>query len=190
MNRLTILLEDLNILDLLFVCALLLAAFIMQIVLQELPCPLCLLQRFGMLTIAAGYLLNIRFGVKTSHYGLAILGAIFTAFIAMRQILLHIVPGTGAYGGAVFGLHLYTWVFLFCVLLIIVNVIMISIDRQFTGNRNMPSWLKGIAYLLITIMCAMSLMQVASTYLECGFKQCPDNPTHYVQLDKILHLSN
>ena len=43
------------------------------------------------------------------HYGLSILAALFGVVVAGRQVLLHIVPGSGAYGSALFGLHLYTW---------------------------------------------------------------------------------
>ena len=56
-----------------------------------------------------GFLLNLRFGVQPLHYGLSILAALFGVAVAGRQVLLHIVPGSGAYGSALFGLHLYTW---------------------------------------------------------------------------------
>ncbi len=39
-------------------------AYIFQFVLHELPCPLCLLQRIGMLGAAFGLLLNVRFGLR------------------------------------------------------------------------------------------------------------------------------
>ena len=41
-----------------------LAAFGMQFVLQELPCPLCVLQRVALVLCGFGFLLNLRFGVQ------------------------------------------------------------------------------------------------------------------------------
>src|SRR5262245_44049143 len=87
----------------------LLVAFGMPFALNELPCPLCILQRAALVLCGFGFLLNLRFGVQPLHYGLSILAALFGAVVAGRQVLLHIVPGTGAYGSALFGLHLYTW---------------------------------------------------------------------------------
>ena len=86
----------------------LLVAFGLQFALGELPCPLCSLQRVALVLCGMGFLLNLRFGVQPLHYGLSILAALFGAMAAGRQVLLHIVPGTGAYGSALFGLHLYT----------------------------------------------------------------------------------
>src|SRR3990167_6896576 len=72
-------------------------AFLMQFVCNELPCPLCLLQRFGFMAIAFGFLLNFRFGFRPSHYSIILLSSLFTAFVALRQVALHILPGSGSY---------------------------------------------------------------------------------------------
>ncbi len=85
------------------------AALILLPALGELPCPLCLLQRIDFIALGRGLLLNMRFGPSPLHYGLVIAAALFGAAAAGRQVLLHIVPGSGAYGSPLFGLHLYTW---------------------------------------------------------------------------------
>src|SRR5580698_8453161 len=94
-------------------------AFFFQIVMNELPCLLCILQRIGFLATAFGFLMNLRFGLRPSHYAMALTGALFTSFVALRQIALHVVPGTGTYGQPVLGMHLYTWSFLISMLIVV-----------------------------------------------------------------------
>ena len=89
----------------------LLVAFYYQIVLSELPCPLCALQRVGFIVAGAGLILNLRVGISPAHYGLVLLTAVAAGGASLRQIALHIVPGTGHYGSALFGIHFYTWAF-------------------------------------------------------------------------------
>jgi disulfide bond formation protein DsbB len=102
----------LNALGLIAVDTVLALAFIDQLWFRDLPCPLCNLQRAGFTAAGFGLALNLLFGPRPSHYGVTILGASVGAAISMRQTLLHIVPGTGSYGNAIFGLHLYTWAFI------------------------------------------------------------------------------
>jgi disulfide bond formation protein DsbB len=99
----------LNALGLIAIAIVLSAAFADQLLYQDLPCPLCLLQRAGLTAAGFGIALNLLLGPRPSHYGVAILGALVGLGASVRQILLHIVPGTGSYGDAIFGLHLYTW---------------------------------------------------------------------------------
>ena len=58
-----------------------------------------------------------------------ILGASMGAAMSMRQILLHIVPGTGSFGNPIFGLHLYTWAFIAFALMIVGGAILLLNDR-------------------------------------------------------------
>ena len=88
----------LNALGLYAIAGILLAAFVMQIVLQELPCPLCLLQRVAFVALAVGPILNLRYGPRPSHDALSLIAAVMGAGFAMRQVLLHIMPGMQASG--------------------------------------------------------------------------------------------
>jgi disulfide bond formation protein DsbB len=74
----------------------LLVAFGLQFGLKELPCPLCNLQRVAFALCGFGFLLNLRFGVQPLNYGLSLLAALFGVAVAGRQVLLHIVPGSGS----------------------------------------------------------------------------------------------
>jgi hypothetical protein len=175
-------LKILNALDVLGLGVLLLIAFILQISLHELPCPLCILQRIGILAIAFGFLLNVQFRIHTSHYTLSLLAALLTAAMSMRQIFLHVVPGAAGYGLPFLGLHLYTWVFLLCVAVIIYIAIIFSIAPQYANIHERK--LKGktlqiLTHLAFAVVFLLAIFNGVSTYLECGFKECPDNPVKY-----------
>ncbi|MDE4965856.1 disulfide bond formation protein DsbB, partial [Francisella tularensis subsp. holarctica] len=58
-------------------------------------------------------------GNNYKHYLLIILVALLNAPMAITQILLHIVPGTGNYVEAVFSLHMYTWNFIVSIIIIL-----------------------------------------------------------------------
>jgi disulfide bond formation protein DsbB len=90
----------LNVLSLYGMALILAGAFAAQLLLHELPCPLCLLQRVIFALLAVGPILNIRFGPRTSHYALSMLAAVMGAVVSGRQILLHILPGDAGYGTA------------------------------------------------------------------------------------------
>lgn len=119
-----------NALELAGILFILLLALMYEFVFNEPPCPLCLLQRVGFFGIALGFLMNLRYGLRPSHYAMVILSALFTSFVALRQIALHVVPGTGSYGSAVLGYHLYTWSFIISMAVITVTAIVMSQDRQ------------------------------------------------------------
>lgn len=170
-----------NALELSALCLMLILAFTFQFILHELPCPLCLLQRLGFLGVAFGVLLNLRFGPRPSHYGFILLSALLTAFVALRQIALHVVPGTGHYGHAVFGLHLYTWSFVIAMLIVIFNVLMLSVDKQYGVEKKKSSKLRQRCVdVLLVVTLILALGNAVSVSMECGIGQCPDNPVSYL----------
>lgn len=171
----------LNALGLLAVSAVLLFAFVDQLVYGDLPCPLCILQRAGLAAAGFGLALNLRFGPRPSHYAIMILGAAGGGAIATRQILLHIVPGTGSYGNAFLGLHFYTWSLVVAALIVIGGAIMLLFERQFSENAR-PERLAGLALASFVVFALLVLGNGVSTVLECGGGLCPDNPTEYLLL--------
>lgn len=173
----------LNVLALLAVCAALLFALYWQVAHRELPCPLCLLQRAALLGAGLGLALNVRFGSSESHYGVVIVSSLAGAAFAARQILLHVVPGTGAYGSELFGVHFYTWALVVCLALIAFAGAMLFIEAQFVeGVRDVrpTAGAQALGWLFVLVVLA----NAASTLLQCGFGPCPDNPTGYELLTK------
>jgi disulfide bond formation protein DsbB len=155
-------------------------AFYLQFVFNELPCPLCLLQRFGFMAIAFGFLLNLRFGFRPSHYAIILLSSLFTAFVAMRQIALHVIPGTGSYGSAIFGMHLYTWSFICAMLIVISTSLLLGVDRQYLAKVRKKDLWQYVVHILFALLVFLVIANIVSTICECGFAACPDNPTRYV----------
>ncbi|MCH2108646.1 MAG: disulfide bond formation protein B [Polyangiaceae bacterium] len=146
----------------------------------DMPCPLCLLQRIAMFIMGMGAMLNLRFGIKTAHYGYCIFGGIFGLLLSSRQILLHIceTPGSG-YGGSVAGIHLYTWaliVFL-CFLIAVGVFLLLPVDEHSPAPLSWENYrpARWMGYFVT----GLALLQVIATFLECGPFQCPDNPTGY-----------
>ncbi len=168
-----------NIFEFVAIMAVLVLSFTFQIIYHELPCPLCLYQRLGFFGIALGFLLNLRFGFRPSHYAVVILSAVYTSFVSLRQIALHIVPGTGSYGDPVFGYHLYTWSFIISMLVLVSTTLMMGYDRQYKKTRYHNGQFRGIVKFLFALTLLLLGLNVASVYLECGFNTCPENPTVY-----------
>ena len=168
------------------ICIPLIGAYWIQFVEGEFPCPLCLLQRLAMLGVAIGAMMNLRFGVRTSHYAVTIFSAIFGAAVSTRQILLHIVPGNPngpGYGSAVFGWHLYTWGLIIFMTTIGVVGLMMLYEKHFdlstpAAPRPMSKPVKAVCALVILLTAA----NFFTTFLMCGFAPCPDSPEQYLLL--------
>lgn len=175
----------LNGLELLGILSILIVALLFQFLWHDLPCPLCLLQRFGFMGIAFGLLLNLRCGLLPSHYTIVLLSALFTSFVAIRQIVLHIVPGTGVYGEAFLGLHLYTWSFIVSMLTILYTSLILGIDRQYKNGfieKMQSHWIThGLFVITLIILCVNIILLI----LQCGFSPCPENPVEYKHLHAL-----
>lgn len=169
----------LNALALAGICGSLLMAFYLQIFNNELPCPLCMLQRIGLMLVALGLFLNVRFGPSAVHYAIIIVSAMVGASVSLRQDLLHIIPGTGGYGSTIFGYHLYTWGFIAFMGIILFTALMLVLDnkRMASGQaRHGPTWMAtGFGTLLVII----AIGNLLSNLLVCGFSVCGDTPTGY-----------
>jgi disulfide bond formation protein DsbB len=160
----------------------LIAAFAMQFALQELPCPLCSLQGVALVLCGFGFLLNLRFGVQPLHYGLSILAALFGVAVAGRQALLHIVPGSGAYGSAVSGLHLYTWsLILFGAVIAGVAVLLILGGRpeHDRSDHQAAMCFRGIHRFAAWLLVAVTLANALNSFALCGPVECADDPAGY-----------
>lgn len=171
----------LNTLGLAGICAVLAFAFAWQVAFDEIPCPLCLLQRTGFALVGVGFMLNVRFGSSPRNYGIIIISALAGAFAAGRQTLLHIGPMDAGYGSPFLGLHFYTWAFIAFMGTIAYCALLLMIDRAQTATSThaAPNLL---GRLIIGLFLALVAGNAISTLLECGFGACPDDPTGYLWL--------
>tara|TARA_Y100000588_G_scaffold225726_1_gene239620 strand:+ start:106 stop:744 length:639 start_codon:yes stop_codon:yes gene_type:complete len=179
MNRKTI--DTLNTLGLLGMTLVLLTGSILQFSLGELPCPLCLLQRLGFVMIMFGFLLNVVYGIEQKHYGVILIGALFGIATSLRQISLHVIPGTPGFGSPILGMHYYTWAFvIFCMAVAGIALLLILWDDRYSNqNHEMSPLAKSVCILAI----ATVLINVISTFIECGPFECPADPVSYWLLD-------
>jgi disulfide bond formation protein DsbB len=178
----------LNALALLGIGGVLAYAFIDQFLFADLPCPLCLLQRAGFVLAGFGFALNVLYGPRPSHYALAVLGAVAGAAVSVRQILLHIVPGTGTYGEALFGLHFYTWALVAFVMIVAGSALLLLLEGQFSPSpgaaRPQRSGITRLGMAAVAVFGLLILMNAGSTLAECGLGLCPDDPEHYELLQR------
>jgi disulfide bond formation protein DsbB len=169
----------LNALGLYAVAAVLAAAFTAQLVLHELPCPLCLLQRIQFAVLAIGPILNIRWGPRPSHYALSLLAAAVGFAFSTRQILLHIMPGDTGYGTALLGYHYYTLALIGFAAAIVLIAVTLLFDRQFEDGATTQASPGAFAQTAVWLVIGLIALNVVSTLLECGFGACAENPLVY-----------
>ena len=154
----------------------LVGAFYFQYGLGETPCPLCLLQRMGMLGVLVGLALNTAFGFRREHAAVIIGAALVGGSFSVRQILLHIAPVEGeptGYGSAVLGMHLYTWAALVFLTTIAGTAVFLCLIRdEPAGTVRRPTLLDRGTLLFVTILCMANAL---ATFVECGAGACCEN---------------
>lgn len=175
----------LNALGLYAIALVLTVAFAAQLLLHELPCPLCLLQRIQFAALAIGPIMNVRWGPRPSHYALSLTAAAAGFAFSTRQVLLHILPGDPGYGTALLGYHYYSLALIAFAASIVLIAVMLLFDRQFELDRepkfDAPDMFATAAVWLVIVLTALNVM---STLLECGFGACADNPVAYELLKR------
>lgn len=180
----------LNALGLVAIDTVLVLAFTDQLWFRDLPCPICILQRAGFIAAGFGIALNLIFGPRAHHYGIAILGAAVGGIISADQVLHYIVPGSGSYGNAVFGLHLYTWALIAFVAIVFGSGFMLLFDHQFDPSGPLPDRLTVLPVTAVAVLGALALANIVSTIAICGWGiSCPENPGGYLIFNDNLSLT-
>lgn len=165
--------KNLNAVLILIICAVLLSAFGVQFFYKEEPCPLCLLQRLGMIGVACGALLNL-FMIRSSHYGLILFSAVFGGFVAIRQVSLHACPGFSKFGIPVLGLSLYTWSFIVFVCAVLYTGILLCLHDAQTNKEEEGKSLNLFCKFAAFILLFVTLANVITTFMQCGLGPCVD----------------
>ena len=147
-----------------------LGAFAVQVFAHEVPCPLCYLQRVGMIGAGIGFLLNLRFGSHMSHYGLVLLSAFYGGSVALRQMLLHICPGTALFSFPILGVSLYTWSFFIHAAFVVAVALLLFLFRPNQPHSRMSRWEKTVTILFFLMVSG----NILSTYLQCELGPCAD----------------
>ena len=172
-----------------------LSAFFIQFVKGEFPCPLCMLQRYGMILATLGALFVImqaRRGVlTTARYaqglGLGLIGVLAGASVSIRQIELHILPGDPGYGEPFMRLHLYTWAFVtFAIVMIYVAVMLSLMPRGIPQAPPAGSTARKVSTAIIWVFIGVVAANViAIIFLEGFAPVLPDDPSGYTLIDQL-----
>jgi disulfide bond formation protein DsbB len=174
--------------QILAVCIVLSGSLAYQFRLGELPCPLCVLQRFSFLLACVGSLGVLRNPAslgsipgQTRGFALCIFASLIGAAVSVRQILLHIVPPDSGYGPPVFGLHLYTWALVvFCCLVLSSALGLLGLSDK---PKALPDVLtNGISALIVVIGAVIAVATFAMQGLNIVL---PANPENYELLRQI-----
>ena len=179
----------LNALALVALDTILVLAFADQLWFRDLPCPICILQRAGFVAVGFGLALNLMFGPRPSHYGLAIIGAMVGGVMSADQVLHYIVPGTGSYGNAIFGLHFYSWSLIAFAVVVAGSGVMLMFDRQFESSSPPPLPLTVFPLTAVALLALLAVGNVASTLAICGVGLCPEVPGGYLIFHENLGLA-
>jgi disulfide bond formation protein DsbB len=155
--------------------AIMTAAMFLQYHDNEVPCPLCLLQRVAMFGVCFGMILHFRHGYSARHDGISMLFALFLLIVSVRQTLLDIYPrpGHSYIGGAIFGLHMPVWsvVIAFAILFAFAVKFAVLGGEDLRDRRPVPA-LERLGRLLSLYVIAIALINFASVLVQCGVDAC------------------
>ncbi len=158
-----------------------LMALFYQYYFNEIPCPLCLLQRVGLFFIAFGAAMNLKFGKNFKYDFIIIISSLYGLAVATRQVLLHIMPGDPGYGSEFLGLHFYTWNDIIS-LGFIIMILMYPLFKKITLDEcvsKISLSKKIIVDCSFALLMSLLVVNTVLVYFECGFEQCPSDPTEY-----------
>ena len=171
------------------------SAFYIQFVMGEFPCPLCMLQRYGMILATFGALFVImqarRGTLTTARYaqglGMGLLGVLAGASVSIRQIELHIMPGDPGYGEPFLRLHLYTWAFVtFAIVMIYVGVMLMLMPRGIPQAPAAGTTARTVSTAIIWLFIGVVAANViAIIFLEGFALVLPDDPLSYNLIDQL-----
>ena len=150
------------------------AAMVMQYAFGEIPCPLCLLQRFAMFGCCFGIIMQLRSPGSERGAGIGAIFAVLLLVISVRQTLLDLFPRQGhAYvGSAVFGLHMPVWSVLIAVALLLgfaARLVLFGATRAVLDRSSLISRLAGALAFYFLLICAINF---ASVVVQCGAGEC------------------
>lgn len=158
---------------LLILAGILTAAMVMQYVFGEIPCPLCLLQRFAMFGCCFGIIQQLRSGTSERGTGLGLIFSILLLVISVRQTLLDLFPRPGHeyVGSAIFGVHMAVWCVFIAIALLVGFAVRLAL---FGGPRTAPEdapmhrLAQGLA-IYVVFICAINFLSVV---VRCGLGEC------------------
>lgn len=165
-----------NTLGLALICMILSIAFIDQFYHSDIPCPLCLLQRASFVAVGLCLTMNLKLGIKTNHYGLMVFSALLGLALALRQFFLHLSPNNPNYGHLFWGINFFTWSLIAFSAILGFNGVALLLEDGFIHHQpTRHGWINPLIIIFLILILANGI----STFIQCGFSVCPDNPVRY-----------
>jgi len=159
---------------LLALAAILTIAMVVQYGLGEIPCPLCLLQRFAIFGCCFGLIKQLQSGSERGT-GISLIFSILLLVISARQTLLDIVPRPGHeyVGSAIFGIHMPVWSIFIALGLLIGFAIRLTFLGGLHSAPAVESYLirrltRALA-IYVAFICAINFLSVV---VQCGMDEC------------------
>jgi len=156
--------------------AVLTAAMVMQYAFGEIPCPLCLLQRYAMFGCCFGIVMQLRSQNSERGAGIGAIFAVVLLVISVRQTLLDLFPRPGHFyvGSAVFGIHLPVWSVLIAGALLAGFAVRLALfgaprSSALSVLSPMMSRLTHSLALYVLLICAINFVSV---FVQCGVGEC------------------
>lgn len=160
----------LNSLLVLTIAMVLLGSLALQFFHHEQPCPLCLLQRLCMLSVASAALFNIGFAPRKLHYGFMLIAAFCGGFIAARHVALNICSAA-PFGEPFWGLSLYTWAFfIFGSTILAVAFFLMLFDKMSSADQ--PKEFKNWEWAPVALLFLVAVINIFAAWSRCGFSDC------------------
>ncbi|WEG74209.1 disulfide bond formation protein B [Vagococcus intermedius] len=163
-----------------------------QFILGELPCPLCVIQRYSMMLAVVGPIYIIVSTLKGEiniqkfaiGYGMSIIAACVGMISSVRQILLHISPEDPGFGGAFLGIHFYTWSLVtFFIVIVFCAANLIFADKLVPPADEITPFV-GVAKLVVWVFFVIVIIAFIAMIFQQGFNfLLPDDPTEYQLFD-------
>jgi disulfide bond formation protein DsbB len=168
--------------QILAVCGVLSGSLAYQFRLGELPCPLCVLQRFSFLLACVGSIGILRnadlpgqVARQARGFALCIFASLIGAAASIRQILLHIVLPDSGYGPPVLGLHLYTWA-----LIVFFSLILSSVFGLLGLNDKTCALPRSVTNGVGALVIVIGALIAVATFAMQGFNMfLPADPQSY-----------
>ncbi len=154
------------------IAAIMTVAMVLQYYGNEIPCPLCLLQRVAMFGVCFGIIMHFRHGYSARHDGVSMLFALFLLIVSARQTLLDIYPRPGHeyIGSAILGLHMPVWSVVIAVTILLGFAVKFAVLGGEYLRDQRPS--SALGRLLSLYVIAIALINLGSVIFQCGMDAC------------------
>ncbi|PIS02877.1 MAG: disulfide bond formation protein B [Chlamydiae bacterium CG10_big_fil_rev_8_21_14_0_10_42_34] len=164
--------KQLNLIFIYVLSLVLIGGYAYQIFSHEEPCILCFMQRLGMTGVSIAILMNLRFGIRVEHYGLAILAATVGRVVSLRQIGMHICPQFAPFGHPILGLELYVWSYIVFGCSVFACAVLLIMYGLTENKKEQIQW-GGVEKFALALVALVAFGNFVNALFDCSLFSCP-----------------